>query len=123
MDEETLLRTAIDLIAEKKGERTVAIDLRDVSIPTSYFVITEGDSPVQIKAIVSNLMERFPYKALHREGLSERRWVVLDYGEIVIHVFLREAREFYDIESLWADRIVDIKPASDHTSKQGKDEI
>ena len=116
MDEETLLHTAIDLIAEKKGGRIVAIDLRDVSIPTSYFLITEGDNPVHIKAIISNLMEKFPYKALHREGHTERRWVVLDYGNIVIHVFLREAREFYDIESLWADHIISIDTPSQRTS-------
>jgi len=109
MDEVTLLNTAIGLIAEKKGTRIVTIDLRDVSIPTSYFLITEADNPVHIKAIVSTLMEKLPRKALHREGLSERRWVVLDYGDIVIHVFLHEAREFYDIESLWADHIIDVE--------------
>ena len=86
MDEETLLHTAIGLIAEKKGAGIVAIDLRDASIPTSYFLITEADNPVQIKAIVSNLKEKLPCRALHREGLSERRWVVVDYGGIVIHV-------------------------------------
>lgn len=109
MDEETLLHAAIELIAEKKGQRTVVIDLREVSIPTGYFVITAADNPVHIKAIVSNLMEKFPQKALHREGVAERRWVVLDYGEIVIHVFLSETRDFYDIESLWADRIVEME--------------
>ena len=109
MDEDTLLRTAIDLIVEKKGERIVAIDLRDTSIPTGYFVIAEGENPVHVKAIISNLMEKFPQKAIHREGLSERRWVVLDYGEIVVHVFQSEARDFYDIESLWADRIVETE--------------
>jgi ribosome-associated protein len=106
MDEETLLHAAIDLIAEKEGQRTVVIDLREVSIPTGYFVITAADNPVQIKAIVSNLRKKFPQKALHREGVAERRWVVLDYGEIVVHVFSSEARDFYDIESLWADRII-----------------
>ena len=109
MDEETLLRAAIDLIAEKKGERIVVIDLRDTSIPTGYFVIAEGENPVHVKAIVSNLMERFPQKAIHREGLSERRWVVLDYGELVVHVFQSETRDFYDIESLWADRIIETE--------------
>ena len=108
MDELSLLRTAVSLIEEKKGEDPVAIDLREISIPTSYFLITSGENPVHVKAIVSNLMEKFPRKAINREGLSERRWVVLDYGEIVIHVFLREAREFYDLESLWADRIIEL---------------
>lgn len=102
-----LVRRAVALIAEKKGENTVVIDLRDSPIPTDYFVVTQGQNPVHVKAIVSGLMEAFPHKAAHREGLSERRWVVLDYGEIVVHVFLREAREFYDIESLWADHIVE----------------
>jgi ribosome-associated protein len=109
MDEAALVRNAIELIADKKGEDIVVIDLRNDSIPTSYFVITAGDNPAHVKAIVSNLMENFPKKTLHREGYAERRWVVLDYGEIVVHVFQRQTRAFYDIESLWADRIVDEK--------------
>ena len=109
MDEETLVRNAIELISDRKGENIVVIDLRNDSIPTSYFVIAAGDNPVHVKAIVSNLMEKFPRKTLHREGHTERRWVVLDYGDIVVHVFQRETRAFYDIESLWADRIVDEK--------------
>ncbi len=108
MDELALLRTAISLITDKKGEDPVVIDLRDVSIPTSYFLITSGENPIHVKAIVSNLMEKFPRKATNREGLSERRWVVLDYGEIVVHVFLHDARAFYDLESLWADHVIDI---------------
>ena len=106
MDEASLLRQALALFEEKKGGQPVVIDLRDVSVPTSYFLITHGDTSAQVKAIVSNLLEKMPVKAASREGLSERRWVVLDYGDIVVHVFLREVREFYDIESLWADRIV-----------------
>ncbi len=112
MDDATLLRQTLDAIEEKKGGQPVIIDLRDVSVPTSYFVITHGDSPAQVKAIVTSLLERLPLKAASREGLSERRWVVLDYGDIVVHVFLREAREFYDIESLWADRIIPNPAAS-----------
>jgi ribosome-associated protein len=108
MNDKPLLRSAIDLIAEKKGKRIIVIDLRDSAIPTEYFVIAEGENPVHVKAIVSNLREKFPLKAIHREGLAERRWVVLDYGEIVVHVFLSETREFYDIESLWSDHIVEV---------------
>jgi len=108
MDELDLVRRAIELIVEKKGENVVVIDLRDVPIPTSHFVIASGDNPVHVKAIVSGMIADFPRKALHREGHAERRWVVLDYGELVIHVFQREAREFYDIESLWADHIIEV---------------
>jgi len=106
MDDDRLLRSAIDLIAEKKGKNTVVIDLRESPIPTDYFVIAEGENPIHVKAIVSNLMSKFPLKAINREGLSERRWIVLDYGELMVHVFVSEAREFYDIDSLWADHIV-----------------
>ena len=106
MDEATLLRQALALIEEKKGGEPVVIDLRDVSVPTSYFVITHGDTSAQVKAIVSSLLEKMPTKVSSSEGLPERRWAVLDYGDVVVHVFLKDAREFYDIESLWSDRIV-----------------
>ncbi len=103
-----LLEKIIDLISEKKGGRSVIIDLREALIPTEYFVIADGENSIHVKAIVSELMAKLPRKAFHREGLAERRWVVLDYGDIVVHVFTKEAREFYDIESLWADHIMDI---------------
>ena len=104
--ENHVLDTIIDLIEERKGTRTVVIDLRDAPIPTEYFVIAEGENPVHVKAIISALRSNVPHKPLHREGVSEQRWVVLDYGDIVVHVFTKEARDFYDIESLWADHIM-----------------
>jgi len=110
MDERTLLRTAARLIAEKKGERIVAIDLRQVSMPTSYFLIAEADNPVHVKAILSHLAAEIPRRALHREGVTERRWAVLDYGDVVVHVFQKDAREFYDLESLWSDHIMNDDP-------------
>jgi len=104
--ENHVLETIIGLIEERKGTRTVVIDLRDAPIPTEYFVIAEGENPVHVKALISALRSNLPHKPLHREGVSEQRWVVLDYGDIVVHVFTKEARDFYDIESLWADHIM-----------------
>lgn len=118
MNEEiALVRKAIEIIEDKKGENIVVIDLSDVSIPTSYFVIGEADNSVHLKALASGFMKEFPVKSRHREGLSERRWVVMDYGDIIVHIFQKDAREFYDIESLWADRIVPIEslPADETT--------
>jgi ribosome-associated protein len=106
MNEQSLLRRAAKIIEEKKGEGIVAIDLTDVSIPTSYFLIAGADNPVHAKALVSSLRETLPERPFHTEGLSERRWIVLDYGDVVIHIFDREARGFYDIESLWSDHLV-----------------
>ena len=59
------------------------------------------------KALVNALRKGMPHKPNHSEGFVERRWIVLDYGDFVVHVFEREARQFYDIESLWADHIVE----------------
>ncbi len=106
MSELSLLQRAVKIIEDKKGEGIVAIDLTDVSIPTSYFLIAEADNPVHAKALVSALREALPERPFHTEGLAERRWVVLDYGDVVIHIFDHEARGFYDIESLWADHLV-----------------
>ena len=105
-EEAVMVRKAIEIIEDRKGENIVIIDLSEVSIPTSYFVIGEADNSVHLKAIASNFMKNFPVKARHREGLSERRWVVMDYGDIIVHIFHKDARAFYDIESLWADHIV-----------------
>jgi ribosome-associated protein len=107
-EEIALIHKAIEIIEDRKGENVVVIDLSDVSMPTSYFVIAEADNSVHMKAIASHFMKSFPVKARHREGLSERRWVVMDYGDMIVHIFHKDAREFYDIESLWADHIVSI---------------
>ena len=105
-EERDLVRAAIEIIDAKKGENVVIVDLTDVSIPTSFFVIAEADNSVHLKAIASDFMKSFPASSRHREGWSERRWVVLDYGDIVVHLFQKDARAFYDIESLWGDHIV-----------------
>jgi ribosome-associated protein len=114
-EEIALVRKAIEIIEGKKGENVVIVDLSDASIPTSYFVIGEADNPVHLKAIASDFMKAFPVSARHREGLSERRWVVMDFGEIIVHLFQKDAREFYDIESLWADHIVSVESLSEDT--------
>ncbi|MCK5827818.1 ribosome silencing factor [Candidatus Bipolaricaulota bacterium] len=108
-EEMKLVRKAIEIIEDRKGENVVVIDLSDVSMPTSYFVIGEADNSVHMKAIASHFMKSFPVKARHREGLSERRWIVMDYGDMIVHIFHKEARAFYDIESLWADHIVPLE--------------
>ncbi len=108
-DERSLVREAVRLIEDRKGEDVVVIDLSDVSIPTSYFVVVGADNPVHAKALINGLRQGLPVKPAHSEGVSERKWVVLDYGDIVVHILEKEAREFYDIESLWADHLVSLE--------------
>jgi len=106
-DERSLVRQAIELLDDKKAENIVLIDLNEVSIPTSYFIIAETDNTAHAKALVNVLRESLKLKPNHSEGFKERKWIVLDYGDFVVHIFEKAAREFYDIESLWSDHIVD----------------
>lgn len=105
-NDDNQLHQIINIMNEKKAEHAVTIDLRDAPIPTDYFVIAEGENPIHVKAITRALQSGLPHKPLHREGAGEQRWVVLDYGDIVVHIFTKQARDFYDIESLWADHII-----------------
>jgi len=102
-----VLRRAIAILEEKKGEGIVVIDLSAVSISTGHFIVVGTDNPVHAKSLVNALRLGLPVKPMHSEGLNERRWIVLDYGDFVVHILGREAREFYDIESLWADYMID----------------
>ena len=107
IDEKALVRQAIALLEDRKAENIVVIDLNDVGIPTSFFIVAEADNTAHAKALVNALRKGMPHKPDHSEGFAERRWIVLDYGDFVVHVFERQAREFYDIEALWADHIVE----------------
>ncbi|MFO8034085.1 MAG: ribosome silencing factor [Candidatus Bipolaricaulota bacterium] len=106
-DELSLLRAAAQVIESRKGERLVLVDLNESTIPTSYFLIAQGKSEVQVRAIARALLEDLPIDPDRREGVGEGRWVLLDYGEFVVHLFVEEARDFYDLEGLWPDCVVD----------------
>jgi len=107
-EERQALSLVLELIAEKKGNNTVILDLRDFTLPTSYFVITEGEGEKQVEAIAENLLEKFPGPKPLTEGLETKRWVVLDYGDFMVHIFQPEARRFYDLEGLWGEVELDL---------------
>ncbi|HUP01328.1 MAG TPA: ribosome silencing factor [Gemmatimonadota bacterium] len=96
-------REAVD----RRGQDVLLLDLRDLTPATDYFVIASGDSDVQVKAIAERIEDRLRLergiRPWHVEGLRHARWVLLDYVDFVVHVFHREAREYYDLERLWAD--------------------
>lgn len=103
LDLERALREIIALIVEKKGEQTVILDMREFSIPTDFFIITEGDNPKQVKAIADNIAEKLSKQMLRSEGWESKNWIVLDYGDLIVHIFQKELRRFYDLEGLWGD--------------------
>ena len=102
------LRVIADAIIDKKGQNVVSLDLRPVgSSIADHFVICNGDSTTNVAAIAYNIMkkakEELGLKPLRTQGLENDFWIILDYGNIVVHVFLTQYREFYRLEDLWAD--------------------
>ncbi|MEO8793861.1 MAG: ribosome silencing factor [Daejeonella sp.] len=95
-------------IQEKKGNDIVRLDLRNIhSSVADYFVVCHADSSTQVKAIAASVEEEV-YKALkeeprRKEGLQHGEWILLDYIDVVVHIFKTDKREFYGIEDLWGD--------------------
>jgi ribosome-associated protein len=103
----TISRFAIDAILEKKGKDILVIDVHDVSGIADIFIVATGDSDLQIRAIVesvrANLRENAGERVWHVEGNDHHQWVLLDYVDLVVHVFQKETRAFYSLERLWGD--------------------
>ncbi|MDA8227836.1 MAG: ribosome silencing factor [Desulfitobacterium hafniense] len=103
---EKFLKQVVDLVEEKKGRNITMLNLKGISLVTDYFLIVTGNSTTQVKAISDNLDEKLPglgLKVLRVEGLPEAKWVLLDCGDLVIHVMTPDQREFYNLERLWGD--------------------
>ena len=100
-------RTAARAASAKGGEDTVIIEVGLVLAITDAFVITSGRNSRQVKTIAEEVEARLKtegdIKPLRVEGLGDSHWILLDYGDLVVHVFLDETREFYDLERLWSD--------------------
>lgn len=106
MNSTDMARLAAGAALDMKALDPLALDLRGISTVSEYFVIVTGTSDRHVQAVAENIIEAFKsigIKALGVEGLREGRWVLLDYVEIVVHVFLESVREYYDIERLWID--------------------
>ncbi len=108
---EALNDLIIDSIRDIKGKKIMKLDLRHLDdAPTDFFIICEGESTVQVKSIADNIYLRMKKETdnlpSHFEGTAGARWVLVDYFNIVVHVFHPEAREFYQLEELWSDAII-----------------
>ena len=91
-----------------KGKNIVKLDLKHLhDAPTNYFIVCEGESNVQVRAISDSIYrkikEHLKTTPSHIEGGTQSNWVVMDYFETVVHVFQKETRAYYDLESLWSD--------------------
>ena len=107
-DAENLLKEIINGIENVKGDKIQKLDLREIeNTPCDYFVICSGNSNTQVSAIVSsiqkNVSKSLHEKPYHTEGLEVAEWVLIDYVDVVVHVFQNQTREYYNIEELWGD--------------------
>lgn len=106
--EKNVLKVITDAMLEKKGQQVVSLDLSSIGTAISdYFVVCNADSTTAVAAIADNIIvrmeEKCGRKVLRMQGLENDFWIILDYGDIVVHVFLTQYREFYRLEDLWAD--------------------
>lgn len=102
------LRVIADAILDKKGQNVVSLDLRQIgSAITDFFVVCNADSTTNVAAIADNILketnEKLSMKPLRMQGMENSFWIILDFGNIVVHVFQTPYREFYNLENLWAD--------------------
>ena len=94
-------------IEDKKGSRISVLDISGISVMADYFVIADAENNNQLQAIADNVEEQMMKNGNHCriEGKSESGWVLLDFGDIIVHIFNKEDRLFYDLERLWRDAI------------------
>ncbi len=98
-----LIKKVVDLALDKKAEDLVVLDVRGISSITDYMIICHGNSEPQVKAITDSIRKGTPQKPKHLEGYDKQNWVLIDYFDIIIHVFNKEQREYYSLDRLWAD--------------------
>jgi len=94
------------LLDEKKALDVQVLDISNLTTICDFFVIASGRTEVQVKALCDELEKNLmlnEYRAWHKEGYSKGRWIVLDYKDVVVHLFHKNEREFYNLERLWAD--------------------
>lgn len=103
---EQVASLAAEAAEDKKARDVIILDIHDISVICDYFVICSGMSSTQVKAVAENVeekLEEYGIRKLRIEGLKEARWILLDYGSVVVHVFQEQDREFYNLEHLWGD--------------------
>ena len=102
-----LKKAVVDAILDKKGNDVVCLDLRKIKdTPSDYFIITHGDSGTHVKAISENVLRetaKLGIKPYHTEGSKNAEWIIIDFVDVIVHIFYREKRFFYDLEELWND--------------------
>ena len=112
-----IVKLAVKALEDKKAEDIRIIDIREVSVLADYFIIASGNNTNQVQAMTDNVEQELG-KAGHPckqvEGYQSANWILMDYGDIIVHAFCKEDRLFYDLERIWRDgRIMDASELED----------
>lgn len=112
--EEALVRLCADGALDKKAENVVILDMRGISTFTDFFLLVSGTSEPQLKAIAGSIREKVRdatgERPIAEDGYPGSQWVIIDYGNVIVHIFHTEMRDVYALESLWSDaRRIDIE--------------
>jgi len=106
LEGEQIADICVKIASDGKGEDIVVLDVRKISSFAEYFVILSGRSTRHVQALAENLENELRSKRINTsraEGLAEGKWVLLDFDDVIVHIFYHEQRDFYDLEGLWHD--------------------
>lgn len=107
-----LMNVVVGAAEDKKAMNVMALNLKGITLLADFFVICHGNSDVQVQAIATEVKKRAEESGIHvrrTEGYDSARWVLVDLGDVVVHVFHRDEREYYNIERLWSDaKVVEL---------------
>lgn len=106
MKPEELAEAICKAASDKKAEDIVTMDMRPLTPTADYFVVCSATTATQVRAIADSIEEELAEQGvafLHKEGYREAEWVLMDYGDVVVHIFQQDAREYYALERLWGD--------------------
>jgi len=106
LDPTQLARASVDIASNKKASDIVLLDIREVTTIADYFVICSGNNTRQIQTIADTIDEELDKQGaqlVHREGNADTGWILLDFGDVIIHIFGSKEREYYRLERLWSE--------------------
>jgi ribosome-associated protein len=106
LESKELVDSIVELIHSKKGYDVTLLDLRKLSAMSDYFIICTADANTQVKAIADEIdkkLRKNGIKCFNKEGYNSLNWVLLDYFDVVVHIFKNDSRKFYNLEKLWGD--------------------
>lgn len=106
MTSKEIAKLAIKALEDKKGENIKIVDISNVSIIADYFIIADGDNVRKVQAMANNVDEELGKNGVFvksTEGFNSANWILMDYGDIIVHIFDKESRSYYDLERIWRD--------------------